>query len=181
MARQQVKLYMEELNVLYQQQTGYGFIRFMEERMKRPESIYGKLLRKGYEPDFETANEKLNDISGVRVIAYCLGEIYWIADRVALEGRFPLRKVKDYIRKPKKNGYESYHMILEVPVLNGDEEKIVPVELQLRTIVMDAWASMDTRISYKKKKNLPLEEERRIKKYAKLGKHLDCLLSLIHI
>ena len=137
-ARQQVKLYMEELNVLYQQQTGYGFIRFMEERMKRPESIYGKLQRKGYEPDFETANEKLNDISGVRVIAYCLGEIYWIADRVALEGRFPLRKVKDYIRKPKKNGYESYHMILEVPVLNGDEEKIVPVELQLRTIVMDA-------------------------------------------
>ena len=175
-ARQQVKLYMEELNVLYQQQTGYGFIRFMEERMKRPESIYGKLQRKGYEPDFETANEKLNDISGVRVIAYCLGEIYWIADRVALEGRFPLRKVKDYIRKPKKNGYESYHMILEVPVLNGDEEKIVPVELQLRTIVMDAWASMDTRISYKKKKNLPLEEERRIKKYAKLGKHLDCLI-----
>ena len=98
-----------------------------------------------------------------------------IAKQIAKEERFPIVKVKDYIEKPKKNGYESYHIILQVPVIIDEVSDIIPVELQIRTIVMDAWAGMDNRISYKKKKLSP-ELEKSIHKYAKIARRLDSLI-----
>lgn len=146
-ARNLVMRTLRELNGFYIAKTGYGFTRFVESRMKTPESICGKLQRKGRPVDFKTATEVLNDISGVRCICYSVKEIYWIAHQIGKDSRFQIIKAKDYIRKPKKNGYESYHIIMDVPV----ENEYVRVELQLRTLIMDAWAEMDNRISYKKK------------------------------
>ena len=174
-ARKKVELYVQELNCRYIEKTGNGFMRYMESRMKTPESICGKLRRKGLPEDFETAVGRLNDISGVRIICYCLKEVYWIAKQVTKDGRFTIVKVKDYIEKPKKNGYESYHIILQVPVKIDEVSDIIPVELQIRTVVMDAWAGMDNRISYKKAKLSP-ELEKSIRKYAKIARRLDSLI-----
>lgn len=192
LARDIVVRTLRELNGYYIVKTGHGFTRFVESRMKTPESICSKLRRKGYEVDFETANEVLNDISGVRCICYSVKEIYWIARQIGKIPDFTILKVKDYVRKPKKNGYESYHIVMEVPVQIQDckaqehhfggkkpeasrVEKI-RVELQLRTIIMDAWAGMDNRISYKKDKSVSPEMAHRIEKYAKIGRRLDKLI-----
>ena len=96
-------------------------------------------------------------------------------------------KVKDYVRKPKKNGYESYHIVMEVPVEIEDRKaggkkhknshiEMIRVELQLRTMIMDAWAGMDNRVSYKKASGVSPEMEHRIEKYAKIGRRLDKLI-----
>ncbi len=172
LARNVVIQKLRELNESYITKTGHGFIRFVEERMKTPESILEKLQRKNYDRNFEVAVGKLNDISGVRCICYSVREIYWIARQIGRDSRFIIVKVKDYVRKPKKNGYESYHLVMDVPV----EKDYVRVELQLRTSIMDAWAEMDTRISYKKDESVPPEMTRRIEKYAKIGRRLDKLI-----
>lgn len=175
-ARRQVELYIRELNFRYQEKTGYSFIRYMEARMKTPESIMNKLERKGLDRTARNMEDKLNDVSGVRVICFSIKEIYWIARQISKDEKYRIVKFKDYVRRPKKNGYESFHIVLEVPVGGEDKEEAVRVELQIRTIIMDAWASMDNRISYKKNKKLPPEMEQRIQKYAKIGRRLDKML-----
>lgn len=172
LARDFVVRDLRELDGFYIVKTGHGFTRFIETRMKTPESICNKLKRKGLEVDFESATENLNDISGVRCICYSVKEIYWIARQIGKDPRFTIIKAKDYIRKPKKNGYESYHIVMDVPV----EKKMVRVELQLRTIIMDAWAGMDNHISYKKENGVSAEMSKRIEKYAKMGRRLDRLI-----
>lgn len=198
LAREIVVRTLRELNGYYIVKTGHGFTRFVESRMKTPESICNKLHRKGYDIDFATAIEKLNDLSGVRCICYSVKEIYWIARQIGKIEDFNVLKVKDYVRKPKKNGYESYHIVLEVPVQIEDRQlehhfsgknpehshkksehshiEMIRVELQLRTMIMDAWAGMDNRISYKKDKAVTPEMEHRIEKYAKIGRRLDKLI-----
>lgn len=171
-AREFVVRNLRELNGFYIVKTGHGFTRFVETRMKRPESILEKLNRKGFEPDFKTATEKLHDISGVRCICYSVKEIYWVARQIGKDPRFTIVKAKDYIRKPKKNGYESYHIVMDVPV----EKELVRVELQLRTIIMDAWAGMDNRIAYKKDREVSPEMTKRIEKYARMGRRLDKMI-----
>lgn len=173
-ARAQIWDYMRELDARREKKSGYGFLRYMEDRMKTPESIAEKLQRKSYPVDFQTAVEKLNDISGVRVICYSLKEVYWVAKQIARDERYTIVKFKDYIRKPKKSGYESYHLVLEVPVKGEDGITSVRVELQLRTIIMDAWTAVDNRISYKK--SASEEMTKRVEKYAKIGRRLDKLI-----
>lgn len=198
LAREIVVRTLRELNGYYIVKTGHGFTRFVESRMKTPESICNKLRRKGYDIDFATATEKLNDLSGVRCICYSVKEIYWIARQIGKIEDFNVLKVKDYVRKPKKNGYESYHIVLEVPVQIENQQsehhfggkkldhahkksehshiEMVRVELQLRTMIMDAWAGMDNRVSYKKDKDVSPEMAHRIEKYAKIGRRLDKLI-----
>lgn len=191
LAREIVVRTLRELNGYYMVETGHGFTRFVESRMKTPESICNKLRRKGYDVDFQTATEKLNDLSGVRCICYSVKEIYWIARQIGKIEDFNVLKVKDYVRKPKKNGYESYHIVLEVPVQIEDRQpehhfggkkpehshiEMIRVELQLRTMIMDAWAGMDNRVSYKKDKDVSPEMAHRIEKYAKIGRRLDKLI-----
>ena len=151
LAREIVVNRLRELNREYEEKTGQGFVRFIETRMKTPESIAEKLQRKDYDVDFDTAVTSLNDISGVRCICY-----------------------KNYIRKPKKKGYERGHIVLDIPMSYKGKTTVVRVELQLRTMIMDAWAGMDNRVSYKK--GVPPEMERRIEKYARIGRRLDKLI-----
>lgn len=175
-ARRKIEQYLTELNYLYEQKTHAGFVRYMESRMKTPESIMQKLERKGLAWTVENMTERLHDISGVRVICFDIKEIYWIAHRIAGDERYEIIKFKDYIRKPKKNGYESFHIVLNVPVELNGEQKSVQVELQLRTIVMDAWATLDSRVRYKKKDRLPEELESRMRKTVKTCRRLDRMI-----
>ena len=126
-AREEICQYIKELDGKYKEKTGYEFLRYMEERLKTPESILCKLERKGLPVDFDTAVERLSDISGVRAICYCVDDIYWIAKQMAREERYLIVKFKDFIMKPKKCGYQSYHIVLLVPVTleNGIDRKSV--------------------------------------------------------
>lgn len=121
----------------------------IESRIKTPQSIVGKLQRKGFPVTPESARENLTDIAGVRVICCYIDDIYAIADLLTKHSAFYLRNVKDYIQHPKANGYRSFHMIVDVPVYMSTGKENAPVEIQIRTIAMDFWASLEHQLHYK--------------------------------
>jgi len=121
----------------------------IESRIKTPQSIVGKLQRKEMPVTPESARNNLTDIAGVRVICCYIDDIYAIADLLTDHSAFQLRKIKDYIKHPKPNGYRSFHMILDVPVYMSNGKEIAPVEIQIRTIAMDFWASLEHQLRYK--------------------------------
>ena len=119
-------------------------------RIKTPRSILEKLHRKGLPLTLENVRSEINDIAGVRVICDFADDIYEIADMLLKQDDVRLISYKDYIRAPKPNGYRSYHMIVETPVFFSDGKEDLKVEVQLRTIAMDFWASLEHELRYKK-------------------------------
>ncbi len=124
-------------------------IEFIKSRIKKPESIYNKLIRKNIETSVDAISEHLNDIAGIRVICSFVDDIYEVAGMLAAQDDITVIAVKDYIKNPKPNGYRSYHMIVSVPVFFSNSAHDVKVEVQLRTIAMDFWASLEHQIKYK--------------------------------
>lgn len=135
-------------------------------RIKKPNSIAEKLLRNGKEISLESVSENLNDVAGVRVICSFIDDIYTVANMLTQQDDVTLLAVKDYIRKPKKNGYRSYHMIIEIPVFFSDKKQPVKVEVQIRTIAMDFWASLEHQVKYKHNISHAEEIADRLKKCA---------------
>jgi putative GTP pyrophosphokinase len=119
-------------------------------RRKKPASIYEKLIRQGNEITLASIEENLNDVAGVRVICAFIDDIYKVAKMLVQQDDVVLVEVKDYINNPKPNGYRSYHMIVEIPVFFSNEKCPMRVEVQIRTVAMDFWASLEHRIKYKK-------------------------------
>lgn len=119
-------------------------------RLKKPISIIDKLNRKNLEVNVENIEKHLQDVAGVRVICSFPKDIYLLSDKICSQDDIRLVEKKDYIEHPKKNGYRSLHLILEVPVFFSNETKPMKVEVQLRTIAMDLWASIEHKIRYKK-------------------------------
>lgn len=136
----------EELSVSYNRNP----IEFIKTRVKKPVSILKKLETKGYEVSLESIEKNLDDVAGVRVICCFIDDIYDIARWLAKQDDICLVEVKDYIRHPKENGYRSLHMIVEIPVFFSEEKRPVRVEVQIRTIAMDFWASLEHQLRYKK-------------------------------
>lgn len=125
-------------------------IQFIKNRIKQPESIATKLKKKGLPHTVKAVEENLNDVAGIRVICAFIDDIYQVADMLTAQDDIELIKTKDYIKNPKKNGYRSLHLIVEVPVFFSDCKKKVRVEVQIRTIAMDFWASLEHQVKYKK-------------------------------
>ena len=125
-------------------------IAFIKTRIKKPDSIATKLKKKGLPLSIETIRNHLNDVAGVRVICAFIDDIYKIADMLIAQDDVHLIKTKDYIKNPKMNGYRSYHLIVEVPVFFSDHKEQMRVEVQIRTIAMDFWASLEHQVKYKK-------------------------------
>ena len=126
-------------------------IEFIESRLKKPSSIARKLQKLGYEVTVENMTEHLSDIAGIRVLCAYIDDIYEIARMLAHQTDVKSITVKDYIKQPKDNGYRSYHMIVEIPVYFSDQVRPVRCEIQIRTIAMDFWATLDHDMQYKKK------------------------------
>lgn len=124
-------------------------IHHIESRLKSPESIYEKIGRYGYEPTLENIEKYIMDIAGIRVICSYIGDVYSIVDMLERQDDLQIVKVKDYIATPKKNGYRSLHVIVKIPVYFMDKKESIPVEIQLRTIAMDFWASLEHDLKYK--------------------------------
>lgn len=125
-------------------------------RRKKPLSIYEKLIRQNNEISLESIKKNLNDVAGIRVICSFVDDIYKVAKMLVQQDDIKLIQVKDYIKNPKDNGYRSYHMIVEVPVFFSSEVQPMRVEVQIRTVAMDFWASLEHKIRYKK--DLPKEK-----------------------
>ena len=125
-------------------------IEFIKTRIKQPDSIATKLKKKGYPITVESVRQHLNDVAGVRVICAFIDDIYKVADMLSAQDDVVLIKTKDYIKKPKMNGYRSLHLIVEVPVFFSDHKENMRVEVQIRTIAMDFWASLEHQVKYKK-------------------------------
>lgn len=118
-------------------------------RIKSPESILEKLRRKKLPPSFSSLRA-LNDIAGVRVICSFVEDIYMLADCLIRQDDVVLIQKRDYIKSPKKNGYRSLHLIIEIPIFLHDEKRNMRVEVQLRTIAMETWANLEHKLCYKK-------------------------------
>lgn len=136
----------DELSVRYNRNP----IEFIKTRIKKPISIVKKLQKKGLEVSLESMMENLNDVAGVRVICCFLDDIYDVARWLASQDDIRLIEVKDYIKHPKENGYRSLHLIVEVPVFFSKGKQPMRVEVQIRTIAMDFWASLEHQLRYKK-------------------------------
>ena len=125
-------------------------IEFIETRIKTPDSIANKLRKKDMPLTAASVRENLNDVAGVRVICAFLDDIYQIAEMLEEQDDIDVVNTKDYIKRPKKNGYRSLHLIVEVPVYFSTSKEKVRVEIQIRTIAMDFWASLEHTVKYKK-------------------------------
>lgn len=119
-------------------------------RVKKPDSIANKLYNKGLPFTVEAVMSNLNDVAGVRIICEFIDDIYTIAAMLAMQDDLKMIKIKDYIKYPKPNGYRSYHMIVEIPVFFSKGKTPMRVEIQIRTMAMDFWASLDHELKYKK-------------------------------
>ena len=127
----------------------------IKSRIKTPRSIIGKLKRRGYPISLQSMMENLNDIGGIRVICPFIEDIYTVADMLMRQDDLTLIEKKDYIQNPKPNGYRSLHLILEVPIFLSERTQPVRIELQLRTIAMDFWASLEHQLRYKSDVKVP--------------------------
>ena len=125
-------------------------IEMIKSRIKKPASIMEKLKRRNYPLTMESILNNLNDVAGVRVICSFIDDIYEVAEMFANQDDVNVIAIKDYIKTPKKNGYRSYHMIVEIPVFFSKRKQNMRVEVQLRTIAMDFWASLEHKMKYKK-------------------------------
>ncbi len=154
-AVREVRTKLENLSQEFQLDHARNPIQHITSRIKSPESIRRKMLKRGLPLDCETMRENIHDIGGVRVICSYIDDIYTIAD--ILEGQDDITVVgaKDYILHPKPNGYRSLHLIVSVPVFFSTVTPIVPVEIQMRTIAMDFWASLEHQLRYKNATNIP--------------------------
>ncbi len=125
-------------------------IEMIKSRIKSPQSIIGKMERKGLGINLNSLTNSINDVAGIRVICSFIDDIYEVADMLVSQDDITLLAVKDYIKNPKPNGYRSYHMIVEVPVFFANRRQKMKVEVQLRTIAMDFWASLEHDMKYKR-------------------------------
>ena len=139
----------EILNEEFIHMYGHTPIEHIKSRVKTPDSIVKKMKRNGYEVTIENMVEKLSDIAGIRIICSFNQDIYQIADMIARQKDVTVLYVKDYIRKPKPNGYKSYHMVVTIPIYLTEGPVETKVEIQIRTIAQDFWASLEHKIYYK--------------------------------
>lgn len=121
----------------------------IQSRIKEKESIAEKLKRKKLPLNFESARNHLTDVAGIRIICYFESDVYHVAEQIKKYSDMICIRESDYIKNPKPNGYKSYHIILGVPVYHTDRKDYCPVEVQIRSLTMDLWASMEHRIIYK--------------------------------
>lgn len=122
----------------------------IKSRLKSPESMYNKLLKNEFSLSLDSIEKNLNDVAGIRVICSFTDDVYLIAESLLKQDDIELIAKKDYIKNPKPNGYRSLHLIVTVPIFLANEKRIMKVEIQLRTIAMDFWASLEHQLRYKK-------------------------------
>ena len=172
-ALQEVSTKLNILNEEFQHIHRYNPIEHIGTRIKSPESIVKKLKKNGHESSIENMILYVNDIAGVRLICSFTSDIYKLAKMIASQNDLKVLEIKDYIKNPKQSGYKSYHMIVTVPIFLSDHIVETKVEIQIRTIAMDFWASLEHKIYYKFEGNAPAYISKQLRECAKMVSSLD--------
>ena len=172
-ALKEVGTKLEILNDEFKHVHSYNPIEHIKTRIKTPESIVKKLKRYGYEISIDNMIRYINDIAGVRLICSFTSDIYRLAAMIGNQSDLKVMTIKDYIKNPKDSGYKSYHMLVSVPIFLSDSVVNTKVEIQIRTIAMDFWASLEHKIYYKFEGNAPEYISRDLKDCADMVSMLD--------
>ena len=172
-ALKQISTKLEILNDEFQHVHRYNPIEHIKSRIKTPESIVKKLKKHGYESTIENMVKYVNDIAGIRVICSFTSDIYQIAEMISNQSDIKVISVKDYIVNPKASGYKSYHMLVSVPVYLSDRIEETKVEIQIRTVAMDFWASLEHKIHYKFEGNAPEHIKEQLVECSRIVSNLD--------
>lgn len=172
-ALKEINTKLEILNNEFKLAHQYNPIEHITSRLKTPQSIIKKLKRYGKDLDVDNIITHINDVAGIRIICSFTSDIYRIADLISKLSDIKVLKIKDYIASPKPNGYTSYHMIVTVPVYLSKTTIDIKVEIQIRTIAMDFWASLEHKIYYKFEGNAPEHIRKELKECSELVSYLD--------
>lgn len=148
-------------------------INSIQTRLKSLESIMGKLSRRSLPFTLSAIEENLNDIAGLRVICSFPEDVYMLSEALLKQDDVEFIEMKDYIKNPKENGYRSLHLIVAIPIFLAKEKRIMRVEIQLRTIAMDCWATLEHQLRYKKNNEFTEDMEKELIECAKLSAELD--------
>lgn len=179
-ALKQVEEEMTQIKESFNKIYGYDIINNITARIKAPNSIVNKMQKKHYEMNYKNLIENINDIAGIRVICPLKNDIYKTVNVIKQIPNIRIIKVKDYIKKPKESGYSGYHLIVETDVEIKGETIPVKVEIQLRTMAMDFWATNEHKMKYKSTKKLSFWDSKKLTIYAKLVNFLDNKIMRIH-
>jgi len=164
-----VRILREEFRLIHE----YNPIEHVNTRIKSPESILKKMRKKNIPTTLEGIRENMRDIAGIRITCSFVSDIYIISEMIQAQSDIEVIDVKDYIQNPKPNGYQSLHVILKIPVFMSDREEHVYVEMQIRTIAMDFWASLEHKIYYKYNKQVPERLTNELREAAFTAAELD--------
>ena len=170
-----IQIRLNSLNAEYRSRSREYPIHNIQHRIKSKNSIIKKLEKKNMPLTAGAARDELRDIAGIRVICYFEDDIYSVVAAIRKQTGILVIRERDYVKQPKENGYKSYHIVLGVPIYTLEETQYYPVEVQIRTISMDFWASMEHRICYKSGQNKDVSEETRdiLKSYAQQLKEIE--------
>ena len=169
----EIRTKLEVLDDEFQTKYSYNPIHHIESRMKSLKSIMLKIKEKGLEVSIDNIRKNVTDIAGIRVICNYLDDIYRIEDMLLAQNDVTLLRRRDYIKTPKQSGYQSLHLIVEVPIFLSDGPIPIPVEIQIRTIAMDFWASLEHKLKYKTDNEVAEDLRYRLKICAKAIQELD--------
>lgn len=172
-ALKKINTKLEILNDEFQQVHRYNPIEHIKSRLKSPESIVKKLKKNGRESTIENMVTYVNDIAGIRIICSFTNDIYRIADMLSDQEDIKVIEVKDYIKNPKPSGYKSFHMLVTTPVYLSDRIVETKLEIQIRTVAMDFWASLEHKINYKFEGNIPESFKNELVECAAMVSDLD--------
>ncbi len=159
----------EEFHIKYD----HNPIHHIESRLKSAQSIYAKIKKKNLPLEIETVKNRIYDVAGVRVICNYVEDIYRVAELLIKQSDVTLIRVKDYVKNPKPNGYRSLHIVVKVPIFLAESVEYTPVEIQIRTIAMDFWASLEHRLKYKSDETVSKDLAARLKICAEQITSLD--------
>ncbi|MDO4260958.1 MAG: GTP pyrophosphokinase family protein [Eubacteriales bacterium] len=163
----------EVLNNELSHMHSYNPIEYVKTRLKTPESIMKKLRKNGHNVNIDDMVEYVNDIAGIRITCSFFSEIYFLAEMLACQDNLSVISIKDYISHPKESGYKSYHMLLSIQVALADAVVPTKVEVQIRTMAMDFWASLEHKIYYKYEGNAPDYFARELQECSSIISRLD--------
>jgi len=166
-ALEKVKNLILELQENLNNQNAYKLISNISSRIKTPESIIDKMIKKGHSLTYQSLIENINDIAGIRIVCISERDVYRIVKQINKLDEINILKKKDYIKKPKESGYSAYHIILEVPIYLENKKVWVKVEVQIRTMAMDFWANLEHGVKYKSNSNISNKDSNLLKIYAK--------------
>jgi len=180
LAMREVERKVNSINNDYKEIYNQDLINHIVCRLKTPESIIKKMRRKNYELTYKNLIENINDIAGVRIICPVKADVFEVVDIIREFEDCRIIKEKDYITTPKKTGYSSYHMILEIPVNLDGTKLYAKVEIQIRTMAMDFWATLEHEIKYKSNGEISAKVSKDLVLYAKIINKIDNRLMKLH-